>query len=155
MISIISAISKNNCIGINNKLPWNLPEDLKRFKDLTTGKVVIMGRKTWESLPQKFRPLPNRKNVIITRQIDYSVPFGVDVFANIEDALKTFENQDIFIIGGAEIYRQTIDLADSLYITHIHREIRGDAFFPEIDENKWKLVDEQNFNDFSFLEYER
>src|SRR3990167_8903662 len=113
-ITLIAAISKNNVIGTEGRLPWHIPEDMKHFKTLTMGKVVLMGRKTWESIPEKFRPLPGRTNVIITRQPDYPVPTGVQTFQSTDDALKN----DVMVIGGAEIYRQTIDRADRLEITY-------------------------------------
>lgn len=156
MISIIVAISENNCIGVKGDLPWNLPEDLKHFKELTSGKVVIMGRKTWESLPEKFRPLPNRKNVVITQQENYKTPENVEVFADISNALKEHENEDVFIMGGGQIYGQTIDLADTLYITKVHQTINScDTFFPKIDETKWKITNQEDFEKFSFIIYKK
>lgn len=152
-VSLIAAISTNNCIGKNNALPWHIPEDLKHFKELTTGKTVLMGRKTWESIPAKFRPLPNRKNIVITTQADFITPEGVEVFHNIDDALKHHSHEQIFIIGGANIYTQTIDLADTLYITEVHQIIDGDVFFPDIDKKIWQEIKREDFEKFSFVTY--
>ncbi len=155
MITLIAGISKNNCIGNNGTLPWHLPEDLKHFKELTTNKTVVMGRKTWESLPEKFRPLPNRKNVVITRQIDYAVPDGVLTFSSTEDAFAQLATEDIFIIGGAELYKQTIDRADALEITHIDQTVDGDAFFPQINAEAWREVSRESHDRYSFVRYEK
>ena len=138
MIAHVVAIAQNNCIGKDGTLPWHLPEDLKHFKKVTTGHTVLMGRKTWESLPEKFRPLPNRKNVVVTRREGYDVPEGVDVYNSIDAALNAHAGEDIMIIGGGQIYAQTIDHADTLFITHVHQDVDGDAFFPEIDPTLWK-----------------
>jgi len=153
MIAHIAAISKNNCIGQDNALPWHLPEDLQHFKNLTNGRVVLMGRKTWESLPAKFRPLPNRKNIIITRQTDYSVPDGVEVYQNIDEALDARREKDIMIIGGAQIYKQTMSKADTLYITQVKQTVAGDAYYPEINPDIWKEVEREDHDGFSFLKY--
>ncbi len=155
MLSLIAAISKNNCIGKDNQVPWHIPEDLKHFKEVTTGKAVLMGRKTWESIPEKFRPLPKRKNIVITRQKDYPVPAGVELYQEIEAALTAHPNEEIMVIGGAEIYRQTIARADRLYITEVNQVADGDAFFPEIDTSVWKEVGRENHTGFSFVIYER
>ncbi|PIR04429.1 MAG: diacylglycerol kinase [Candidatus Magasanikbacteria bacterium CG11_big_fil_rev_8_21_14_0_20_39_34] len=156
MITLIAAVSENFCIGKNGELPWNIPEDLKHFKRLTEGHVVIMGRKTWESIPEKFRPLPKRKNVVITRQTNYPVPEGVEVFSNLEEALLAFSQQSVFIIGGEQIYSATIEKADQLEITHIQKTIPdGDAFFPAIDSNLWENVSEETHENFSFVTYKR
>ncbi len=155
MIALIAAISENNCIGKENTLPWYLPEDLKRFKKLTSGHVVLMGRKTWESIPDKYRPLPNRTNVVITRQENWHAD-GAQVFSNIQDALAAFKNKDLFIIGGGQIYKQTIDLADTLYITHVKNTIEHcDVFFPKIDPSLWKKTEQQDYQDFTFCTYKK
>ncbi|OGL74429.1 diacylglycerol kinase [Candidatus Uhrbacteria bacterium RIFCSPHIGHO2_12_FULL_60_25] len=150
-ITLIAAISKNNVIGTEGRLPWHIPEDMKHFKTLTMGKVVLMGRKTWESIPEKFRPLPGRTNVIITRQPDYPVPTGVQTFQSTDDALKN----DVMVIGGAEIYRQTIDRADRLEITYVDRVIEGDATFPAIDPSVWKEIAREDRDGLSFVTYAR
>ncbi len=155
MITLIAGIAQNNCIGHNGTLPWHIPEDLKHFKELTTHKTVVMGRKTWESLPEKFRPLPNRQNVVITRQTDYVVPDNVLTFSSTEDAFAQLHNEDVFIIGGAELYKQTIDQADALEITHINQTVDGDAFFPKIDLSVWKEVSRDDHDGFAFVRYER
>lgn len=154
MLSLIAGISQNNCIGQNGQLPWHIPEDLKHFREVTAGKTVLMGRKTWESLPEKFRPLPNRTNIIITRQTDYSVPTGVEVYATIDEAIAKHP-EEIVVIGGAEIYKQTIDQADRLYITHINQTVNGDAFFPEIDLNIWHEVERADHEGYSFVTYQK
>lgn len=154
-LSLIAGISKNNCIGKNGQLPWNIPEDLKHFREMTAGKTVLMGRKTWESLPEKFRPLPKRTNIIITRQTDYPVPVGVEVYATIDEATAKHPDEEIMVIGGAEIYRQTIAKADTLYMTHIDQTVDGDAFFPEIDLNVWKEQEREDHEGYSFVTYKK
>ena len=156
MISLIAAVAKNGVIGNKNDLLWYLPEDLKHFKEVTAGKTVIMGRKTFESIFARIKkPLPNRTNVVITRQTNIKLPEGVKVCSTIEDALRSYGGADIFIIGGGEIYKQTIDKADKLYITHVDGEYHGDARFPEIDGKKWKLQSEEKHDGYSFAIYER
>lgn len=154
-LSLIAAISKNNCIGKNGTLPWHIPEDFQHFKTVTMGKVVLMGRKTWESLPEKFRPLPGRKNVVITRQTAYTIPKGVELYPTIEQALLVHPTEEVVSIGGAEIYRQTIDHADRLYITHVHQHVDGDAFFPEIDDRVWEEAARETHDGFDVVEYVR
>jgi dihydrofolate reductase len=154
-ISLIAAIAENNCIGKSGTLPWYIPEDLKHFKKITTGHTVLMGRKTWESIPEKFRPLPNRKNIVVTRQSDYSLPDGVELFHTIDNALAAHGDETVIVIGGAEIYKQTIGQADTLHITHIHKTIDGDAFFPEIDPSAWKETERDDHDGFSFVTYKR
>ncbi len=142
MISLIAAIGKNNELGKGNDLVWKLPNDQKFFRDTTKGHPVIMGRKTFESLPGI---LPNRKNVVITRDKTY-LRHGVDVVYSLEEALKLFPNikEEIFIIGGAEIYQQSMNVADRLYITHIDAEDKkADAFFPEIIPVVWNEISHQ------------
>jgi dihydrofolate reductase len=152
MINIIVAMSKNRVIGDSNTLIWHLPEDLKRFRQLTTGNTIVMGRKTYESIG---KPLPNRRSIIITRDPDYSVE-GCEVVNSLEEALL-LSNSDCFIIGGGEIYRQSVDIADRIYLTLINKEFEGDTSFPEIKD--WVEVSSENFvtDDFgySFIEYER
>ncbi len=156
MLALIAAVAKNGVIGDKNDLLWHLPEDLKRFKELTTGKTVIMGRKTFESIYKRLgKGLPNRTNVVITRQTDMQVPEGVILQSNIHDAMRSHAGSDIFVIGGGEIYRQTIDLADTLYITHMHQEFTGDTVFPPIDEKKWRLASEEDHAGYSFAIYKR
>lgn len=154
-LTLIAAVAENGCIGKTGALPWYLPEDLKHFKELTTGKTVLMGRKTWESLPEKFRPLPNRKNVVITRQAEYAVPSGVHVHRTLASALAEHAAEDVYVIGGAEIYKQTIDAADRLEITRVKQTVDGDAFFPEINPVLWKEVRHDLYDGFAFVTYER
>ncbi len=153
MIALIAAIAKNNCIGNNGTLPWHLPEDLAHFKRLTTDATVMMGRKTWESLPEQFRPLPNRKNIVITRQEQYPLPQEVLRYGSPQAALDAHANEQLFIIGGAELYAQTIALSDRLYITHVDQTVDGDAFFPAIDPTIWKEIEREDHPLFSFVTY--
>ena len=156
MIKIIVAMSKNRVIGNNNELIWKLSSDLKRFKELTTGHSVVMGRKTYESIG---KPLPNRRNIIITRNLEYSVD-GCEIVSSLEEALL-LTNNDCFIIGGGEIYNQSIKLADKIYLTMVHKEFEGDTTFPELDKEWVKMsrkdfeADEKNEYNYSFIEYDR
>lgn len=138
-LSLLVAMARNRVIGRNNKLPWHLPADLKHFKFLTMGKTIVMGRKTYESIG---KPLPGRVNIIITRQAGYEVP-GATVVSSIDDALLMCEkirsiNGENFIIGGEELYRQTLKICQRIYITEIQRDFEGDVYFPEVDPNEWK-----------------
>jgi len=164
MISIIVAIAENNVIGKDNTLIWHLPADMKFFKEKTTGHCIITGRKNYESIPEKFRPLPNRTNIVVTRQTNYNAP-GAIVVGSIEEALITSKQTgetEIFIIGGADIYKQCLNLADRVYLTQIHQLFEGDAFFPELDSSKWKetkrtkgITDEKNKYDHDFLIFDK
>lgn len=139
--SIIAAMDRNRVLGINNDIPWHIPHDLKRFKRLTSEHTVIMGRKTFESLPG---PLPKRRNIVITSREDFSPP-GVEVVKSIEDSIKIADkNQENFVAGGANIYEQFLPYADKLYLTFIDAAFEGDAYFPEIDLAKWYLLDEEH-----------
>lgn len=160
MISIIVAVSEDLGIGKNNELLWHLPEDLKRFKRLTYGNTVIMGKKTWESLPRK--PLPGRKNVVITDIPGESFNDAVTAYS-IEDALsKCKKGEEIFIMGGGSVYRQFIPLADRLYITHVHKKAPADVYFPKIDPEIWEVVEKEEFKaaegnpvPYTYMIYER
>lgn len=154
-ISLIAAISENSCIGKNGELPWRIPEDLQHFKELTLNHPVVMGRKTWESVPERFRPLPGRTNIIITRQTEYVVPQGVLVYNSLSEALRNYQQEEIFIIGGAEMYAQSLPLANTLYITHVHQTVDGDAFFPPIDSYRWTESARENHPGFSWVTYRR
>lgn len=134
MITLIAACSKNWVIGKDNQLIWNLPEDLKRFRKLTSGKTVLMGRKTYESIG---KPLPNRTNLIITSDKNFKAE-GCIIYHNLEEALK--HDSEIMVIGGSQIYNQLLDKAHTIELTMIDREFDGDAFFPEIDLKNWNLV---------------
>ncbi len=149
MIIMIAAVAENNALGKNNELVWHLPNDFKRFKELTTNHHIIMGRKTFESFP---KPLPNRTHIVITRQENYK-PEGCIVVNSIEKAIELCpENEDSYIIGGGEIYNLGLPLADIIEITKVHHTFEADAFFPKIDENEWLLVEsEENFKDEKHL----
>jgi dihydrofolate reductase len=157
MITLIAAAAENNALGKDNQLVWHLPEDFKRFKQLTSGHYIIMGRKTFESFP---KPLPNRTHIIITRQKNYKVE-GCLIANSIENAMAMApKNEEIFIIGGAEIYKQSIDFANKIELTRVHSNFEADAYFPEINLNDWTLSfeeqhckDEKHNFDFTFLTY--
>ena len=158
-VTLIAAASENNIIGKDNKLIWRLSDDLKHFKELTKGHFVIMGRKTFESMP---KALPNRTNVIITRKTDYKAENAI-VVNSLEKALKVAENDNQpFVIGGGEIYKLSMEIADRIELTRVHTSIEGDTSFPEIDLEKWqevknekRLKNEKNEYDFSFLRYDK
>lgn len=148
-ISLIWAMAENRTIGRNNKLPWHLPNDLKYFKQLTTGKAVIMGRKTYESIG---RPLPNRTNIVITRDADYTAE-GVNVVTSLDQAIELAEasslvnaSDEVIVMGGAEIYNLCLPRADRLYITFVHAEVHGDAFFPEFDLSQFTEIGRESFS---------
>lgn len=156
---MIAAAAENNALGKDNDLVWHLPDDFKRFKELTTGHYIIMGRKTFESFP---KPLPNRTHVVITRKKEYKRE-GAVVVHSLKDALElASEDPQPFIIGGGEIYELALPKADKIELTRVHGSFEADAFFPEIDENKWKLVsssfhpaDSRHNYAFTYLTYER
>lgn len=187
-IALIAAVAKNGVIGAKNDLPWYLPEDLKHFKALTTGKTVLMGRKTFESILARLgKPLPNRKNVVVTRDLDYtpspqpSPPHGgegdskksplpqgegglelverpgegICLHHTIDEALSHHAQEEILVAGGGEIFTQTIDRADRLYITQVHKEVEGDVYFPKIDPATWKETAREDHEGFSFVTYIR
>ena len=149
MIIMIAAVAENNALGKNNELVWHLPNDFKRFKSLTTNHHIIMGRKTFESFP---KPLPNRVHVVITRQTDYN-PEGCIVVDSIEKAIAVCpENEDLYIIGGGEIYNLALPFSDIIEITKVHHTFEADTFFPEINKSEWQLVEtEENFKDEKHL----
>lgn len=158
MISIIAAVAENGVIGDKNALLWHISEDLRYFKSVTSGHPVVMGRKTWESLG---RPLPNRTNVVVTRQ---ELAFeGARTVHSLAEAIALFpEEEEVFIIGGAQIYAEALPEADRLYLTRVGRSYEGDARFPEWDESEWRLVRGESFpnganypHPFSFERYER
>lgn len=161
MISIIVAIGNNNVIGNKNALPWHLPADLKYFKENTLGKTIVMGLRTFESVGGK--PLPGRKNVILTNDESYKAPEGCLISKSIEGVLEMAKQEkEIMICGGASVYKQFLPLADKLYITFVYGDFEGDTFFPEIDGNIWKEVkrtdneaDEKNNYNYSFVIFER
>jgi dihydrofolate reductase len=159
MITLIAAAAENNALGKDNAMLWHLPDDFKRFKAITTGHHIIMGRKTFESFP---KPLPNRTHIIITRQKKYA-PEGCIVVDSMENAIAACpKNEDIFIIGGGEIYNLGMPFADTIELTRVHDSFEADAFFPEIDRNEWELIseeyhpaDEKHKVDFSFQTFAR
>ncbi len=149
-LSIIVAVAKDGVIGLNNTLPWHLPEDLKRFRALTTGHHIIMGRKTYESLG---RLLPGRTTVIVTRNQDYQLE-GALVVYSLEAAIALCKNDnEVFLIGGAELYQAGIKLANKLYLTEIDLDIAGDAFFPEFDLSEWQEVSREAHTSAQDLSY--
>ena len=158
-LTIIAAAANNNVIGNNNKLIWHIPKDLIRFKELTLNHAVIMGRKTFESLPN---PLPNRLNIVVTRNINYNNN-GIVVCKSIEEALTHCKNDSQpFIIGGGEIYTQTISIVDKIELTRVYKDYEGDAYFPEIPDEKFELVKEETNESngdekiiYSFLTYKK
>ena len=160
MISIIVAISEDYGIGKDNDLLWKIPEDLKRFKKLTMGHCVIMGKRTWESLPK--RPLPGRRNIVLTDIPGECIDCGITAYS-IEDALsKSSGCEEIFIMGGGSVYRQFMPIADRLYITRIHRNAPADTWFPGISEKEWSAVETEEFNGdndvippYSYIIYQR
>lgn len=154
MFSLIAAVAKNNCIGLKNKTPWNIPGDLSYFKKTTLGKTCLMGQATFESiLGYVGKPLPGRKTVVVTLDKNYKAPEGVRIFNSLDDAFDKLKNEDVFICGGASIYRQTINRADALYITLVDLEPEGDVFFPAIDKNIWQESWRENRKGYSFVKY--
>lgn len=159
ILSLIVALDLKNGIGKDNKLLWHLPADLRYFKRTTSGHTVIMGRKTYESIG---RALPERRNLVVSRQEDFVAP-GCEVFNDLFDAIRACKNEsEVFVIGGADIYRQALQVADCLYLTRVRAEFSADTFFPELKPGQWKLItlenhkaDEKNPYDYSFSKYVR
>ena len=159
MISIIAALAENRVIGVNNTLPWRLPNDLKHFRRLTTGHAIILGRKNYESIG---KPLPERTNIIITRNRDFRAD-GCLIAHSLDEALALAKNDpEIFVIGGAEIYRAALARTNRLYLTRVHATIAGDTYFPEFDETEWREIsrerherDERHAYAYSFVVLER
>ena len=142
-ISLIVAMTRSGVIGIQNKLPWHLPEDLKRFKELTTGHTIIMGRKTWESIG---RVLPGRENIVVTRNLSYALPSGVIKASSVSNALGLSTRPQVFIIGGAELFREALSCAHNLYITWVEDSFEGDVFFPNTRLENFRVVSEERHN---------
>ncbi len=139
-ISLIAALTKNQVIGKNNDLPWHLPDDMKYFMQTTKAHHVIMGRKNYESIPEKFRPLPNRTNIVVTRQKDFSAP-GCKTVNTLEEGIaiaKAAGEKELFIIGGSEIYVLGMPYADQLYLTEIDTTLQGDTYFPPVNKDEWQ-----------------
>ena len=155
MFSIIVAIGKNNEIGKKNKLIWHIPEDLKNFKKITTGKTVVMGRKTHESIG---KALPNRKNIILTRNFNIKYDENIEVYNDLENFIDKYKNnnEEIFIIGGEEIYKEFLkrDIVEKLYISHVDFQCEdADAYFLQIDYRKWKKQSENQYDNWKFCVY--
>lgn len=163
-IALIVAVSENNVIGKDNRLIWHLPSDMMYFKEKTKGHCVITGRKNYESIPEKFRPLPGRINIVITANTGYDAP-GAIIVHSLEEALaiaRRNNETEAFIIGGGQIYSQALPLCDTIYLTRVHNTFEGDTFFPEINSSEWKMTcsdkrkkDEKNPFDYTFYTYER
>lgn len=164
-LALIVAMDRNRCIGVNNNLPWRLPADLRYFKRMTSGKAIVMGRTTFDSLG---RPLPNRTNIVVTRNPDWDGPIGIRVVHSLEAALALAEaiavvnaQDEALIIGGAEIYAQTLPLVSRMYLTEVETAVEGDAFFPAFDRAEWREVSRERQHDevsdlwFSFVVLER
>jgi dihydrofolate reductase len=164
IISLIAALTENRVIGKSNDLPWHLPDDMKYFMQTTLGHHVIMGRKNYESIPAKFRPLANRTNIVVTRQEEYEAPGCIvvnSIPAAIDIAIDNHEGE-VFIIGGAEIYSQSLAFTNRLYLTEIQTSLEGDAFFPMFNKYEWNEVsrkhhtaDEKHQYSFDFVVYEK
>lgn len=146
MIKIIVAMASNGVIGKENDLPWNLPTDMKHFKNVTSGHSVLMGRKCWESIPEKFRPLPNRNNIVLTRDTTY-VANGATVEHSLEDVISKFKksNEVLFIIGGAEIYKESFKHAKSMFLTNIYDEVDGDIYLTGLNNKEWDMKEMSEF----------
>lgn len=158
-IALIAAVAQNRAIGKDNQLLWHLPEDMRYFRETTRGKTVIMGRKTWESLPEKFRPLPGRRNIVVTRDRNF-VAKGATLTHSLEEAVALAgEADEAFVIGGAELYRQALPLAQRLYLTEVAQAYEGDVFFPEIQAAEWQETSREEQRsasgiNFSFVIYQ-
>ena len=141
-LSIIVAISENNAIGKNNQLLWHLPADLKHFKEITSGHPIIMGRKTYDSIG---RPLPNRRNIVVTRNANLAID-KVEVVTTVEDAISLCNKEnEVFIIGGAEIYKHALPHTSKIYLTTVHQKYEADVFFPSLNHNEWREVDKEYY----------
>lgn len=152
MIGLITAMTKHGVIGKDNQLPWNIPDELKHFRTTTQGCTVIMGIRTFESIG---RPLPNRYNIVLSTE--KKLLEGVDVCTSIQEALqvaKSYE-KDIFVIGGANVYAQFLDIVDRLYITYIKHDYEGNVFFPAVDWSKWEIIEQIDHPEFEVIVYER
>lgn len=165
MVKLIVAIAKNGVIGKDNDLIWHLPADMRFFTATTKGHIVLMGRRNWDSIPLKFRPLKERLNIVVTRDTSFS-DHGCEVFHTIEEAIATYKNdkRDFYVIGGGQIYDYCLNnkLIDEMYITHIDYVFEGDTFFPEIKDETWSKelileheIDEKNKYPFSIIKYQR
>jgi dihydrofolate reductase len=164
-LSMVVAAATNNAIGLKGKLLWNLPKDMDYFRNITLGHYVLMGRKSWEALPAKFRPLPGRTNIVVTRHTDFNPP-GAHVAGSIDQGVQFARDNgeaELMIIGGGDIYQQALEQTDTIYLTRVHHSFpEADAFFPELDTNTWRQTnierhnaDKRNAYDFDFVVYQR
>ena len=162
-LSLIAALASNRAIGKDNELLWHLPEDMRHFRETTRGKPVIMGRKTWESLPESFRPLPGRHNIVVSRDPAYQAS-GATLAGSLADALRQAEAQtnveEVFVIGGAQLYHEALPLANRLYLTEIEQDFHGEVFFPNVQPQDWDEISRQPSQEtsgpqFSFVVYQR
>ena len=152
MVTLIVAKSENNIIGNKGRIPWYIPNDLKRFKEITTNNVVIMGRKTFESLPEEYRPLPNRINIILSKDKSFKTNCCM-VFNDLKKAIrKAGSDKEIFIIGGGEIYKESLKYADKVYMTEVDGEFEGDTYFPKLN-RYWKEVNREEKEGYRFIDY--
>lgn len=148
------AVAANRIIGGDNDLPWYLPEDLKHFKKITLGHTVLMGRKTYDSIVKRLgKPLPGRKNVVITRNVDFVAPPEVLIFHNLDDALAALKDEDVYVIGGAQIFAAAFPSAEKIYITHVKKAYDGDVYFPEVDWQQWDKIEEDPHEEYTFATY--
>lgn len=156
MIILVAAVSQNNCIGKKGELPWDIPGDMVRMRKITLGKVLVMGRNTWESIPEHRRPLPMRTNVVITRDETYPLPDDVERYSSIRAAVDAHPSEDIVGFGGQRVFEDMMPMADMLEITHVHQSVDAcDAFFPVIDPTQWKESWRENHEGYSFATYVR
>lgn len=155
IIIVCAMTEKKRAIGKDNRLPWDIPEELERFRALTRGQVVIMGRKTWESLPADRRPLPNRINIVISSTLEQGK--GFYVFPALKEGIEKAKEfgKEIYIIGGRGIFKEGMQFAEKMYLSFIRKEYEGDTFFPEFDEKEWEIVKKEEHKEFDFVEYSR
>ncbi len=161
-IILLAALADDNVIGDGNKMLWHIPADMERFKRLTLGHAVVMGRKTYNSLPEQFRPLSGRMNIVLTRSSDvflaqYGEHASMKVVCSLEEGLRVGAevHPDVYVIGGAEVYTQALPLADRLELTHVHRRYKGDARFPALNWKEWTEQGREDHDGFSFVTYGR
>jgi dihydrofolate reductase len=166
VVSLLVAHARNRTIGRDGGLPWHLPADMRRFRELTTGHTVVMGRKTFQSLPEAYRPLPNRRNLVLSRDLRYEAP-GAEVFSDLQSAFDAWREsaldacaEECFVIGGGDTYREALPLAGRVHATEIEEEVEGDTFFPALAEDEWRCLEEsermlENGHAFTFRTYER
>ena len=161
-ISLVVAMDENGVIGYEGRLPWRLPADMQRFREITMGKPVLMGRKTYESIPPRFRPLPGRRNIVLTRDPEYHAP-GCTVVHSLPEALTAVKDEEeLMVIGGTAVYTALLPSASRLYLTQVHGRFKGDAFFPPLDRREWREIwreehksDDRHAYDYTFLVLER